>query len=143
LLYAQFTIFIKGIVIATIFGVASILMALLRNNKIERIRECVESTKYIKARLYYSDYYGISKKFSRRSVKYYLVYRDGNGINRMMQISANEYELLQNKTARDNGVVVLQYLTYNKKKYLYEAFDADNFANESSIPIESPERKED
>ena len=47
------------------------------------------------------------------------------------------------KTERDNGVIVLQYLTYNKKKYLYAAFDADNFVNESSIPIENPERKED
>ena len=143
LLYAQTAIVMKGIIIATIFGTAAILVASLRKNKIENIRKSVESSKYIQARLYYADYYGTTKKFSRRSIKYYFVYRDGNGVNRMMQISSEEYERLQNKTGRDNGVIVLQYLTYNKKKYLYEAFDADNFINESSVPIENPERKDD
>ena len=143
LLYAQIQIVMKGIIIATIFGTAAILVASLRKNKIERIRKSVECSKYIQARLYYADYYGTTKKFSRRSIKYYFVYRDENCVNRMMQISADEYERLQNKTERDNGVIVLQYLTYNKKKYLYAAFDADNFVNESSIPIENPERKED
>ena len=64
-IYAQTSIAMKGIIIATIFGAAAILVASLRKNKIERIRKSVESSKYIQARLYYADYYGTTKKFSR------------------------------------------------------------------------------
>ena len=136
LFYTQIHIAMKLILIATIFGDAAILVASLRKNKIEKIKKNVENTKYIQARLYYADYYGTTKQFSRRGTKYYFVYRDGNCVNRMMQISADEYERLQNKTDRDNGVIVLQYLTYNKKRYWYEAYDSKTFVNESSIPLE-------
>lgn len=130
------SIYVKILIAILAFIVTLFLLSMIKARKMRKVKNDVDKVDFIKARLYYSDYFGTTKVFRRGKEYYYLVFKDESGVNRTSQVSKNEYDRLQNKSDREKGVVVLQYLTYDKKKYLYEAYDSNNFVNESSIPLE-------
>ena len=133
---SRFNLFVKLALIALLFGAFSLLIIFFKNKKVKQISDDVDKIDFIKARLYYADYYGTSTKSKYGKTYYFIVFKDGYGINRTSQINKDEYNRLQTKETRENGVVVLQYLTYDKSKYWYAAYNADTFINKSSIPLE-------